>query len=276
MAELKTGSPLRRKMIQILSMLIYNADIRNFFTGTISRSPAKAACVPGLNCYSCPGAVSSCPLGALQNTLAGGTIPFFITGFLLLTGALLGRTVCSFLCPFGLLQEILYKIPSKKIIRTKKLLAVTRKASLLKYVILLVLCIAMPIAFCLRNGLGSPFFCSWLCPQGTVSAGWPLVLLNESLRSAAGRLFVWKSAVALGIIVWSVFMFRPFCRFFCPLGAIYSFFNRTAIFGIKVDASKCTNCGACVAACKMDALHINDRECIRCGDCKAACKTGAL
>ena len=72
---------LKRRLIQVISALIYNADVTHWFNGTISQTGLKKVCVPGLNCYSCPGAISSCPLGALQNTLASGKFPFFITGF---------------------------------------------------------------------------------------------------------------------------------------------------------------------------------------------------
>lgn len=266
----------RRKLIQFLAMLVYNADARHWFSGTISRSPLKRVCVPGLNCYSCPGAIAACPLGSLQNTIGSGRVPFFVTGFLLLTGTLLGRVVCGFICPAGLVQELLYKIPSRKVRKTKKLLAVTRKVSLLKYVLLAVLVIALPLIFYFKDGLGSPFFCKLVCPAGTVGAGVPLVMLNEQLRAAIGWLFTWKTALALIFIVWSIFMFRPFCRFFCPLGAIYSFFNKIAIFGIRVDATKCTHCNACVAGCGMDTLTVNDRECIRCEECRKRCRFGAI
>ena len=74
-------SELKRKLIQLTSALIYNADVKHWFNGTISQTQLKKICVPGLNCYSCPGALSSCPLGALQNTLASGKFPFYITGF---------------------------------------------------------------------------------------------------------------------------------------------------------------------------------------------------
>jgi len=267
---------LKRKLIQFTAALIYNADIRHWFNGTISQTKLKKICVPGLNCYSCPGAIASCPLGALQTTLANGKIPFFVTGFFLLVGTLLGRMVCSFLCPFGLFQELLYKIPTPKIHHTKKSRIVTRRLSLLKYFVLFILCIILPIFFFLKDGIASPYFCKWFCPEGTIFAGWPLVVLNEGLRSAIGFLFSWKTALALAFILWSVFMFRPFCRFFCPLGAIYSFFNKKAIFGIKVDKTKCTHCNACVNSCKMDTLQINDRECIRCGECKNFCKFNAI
>ena len=270
------NSTLKRRLIQVISALIYNADVKHWFNGTISQTQLKKICVPGLNCYSCPGALSSCPLGSLQNTLASGKFPFFITGFFLLIGTLFGRLICSFLCPFGLFQELLFKIPTPKIYHTKKLRPITRKLSLLKYVILAVMCIALPLAFYFKDGFASPFFCKWLCPEGTIFAGWPLVIFNESLRSAIGFLFSWKTILAIIFILWSVFMFRPFCRFFCPLGAIYSFFNKKAVFGIKVDSTKCTHCNACVNSCKMDTLKINDRECIRCGECKSKCKFGAI
>ncbi len=270
------NTSLKRRLIQVISALIYNADVTHWFNGTISQTKLKKVCVPGLNCYSCSGAISSCPLGALQNSLASGKFPFFITGFFLLVGTLLGRLVCSFLCPFGLFQELLFKIPTPKIYHTKKLRPITRKLSLLKYVILVVMCIALPLAFYFKDGFASPFFCKWVCPEGTIFAGWPLVIMNETLRCTIGFLFSWKTILAIVFILWSVFMFRPFCRFFCPLGAIYSFFNRKAVFGIKIDNTKCTHCNACVNSCKMDTLQINDRECIRCGECKSKCNFGAI
>lgn len=257
-------------------MVIYNADAKNWLTGNISKSQIKNVCVPGLNCYSCPGAISACPLGTLQSTIANGRFPFFVTGFLLLIGTLLGRAVCAFLCPVGFVQELLYKIPFFKIKRSKKGLRISRKLSLLKYLFLIVLCILLPLAFFFKDGIGFPFFCKFICPAGTVSAGWPLVFLNESLRSNLGLLFTWKSLIAFILIVFSMSVFRPFCKYICPLGAIYSFFNKVAIFGIQIDESKCTNCNACTNVCKMNALKVNDRECIRCGECLSECKFDAL
>ena len=154
-----------------MAMLLYNADIRNFKTGSISRSPLKNGCVPGLNCYSCPGAIASCPLGALQNALAEGRFPFFVTGLLLLFGITLGRAVCGFLCPFGLIQELLYKIPSPKAPKN----TLTRKLALFKYGILALLVIGLPLAYFFIEGYGAPFFCEFVCPAGTLEAGVPLV-----------------------------------------------------------------------------------------------------
>ena len=264
-----------RKLIQILSLLIYNADVKNWFTGNISRSALKNVCVPGLNCYSCPGAISSCPLGAIQNTLASGKAPILITGLLLLFGTLFGRAICAFLCPVGFIQELIYKIPSPKIPKTKKIETVSQKLQKTKYIVL-ILTLALPLLFYFINGFASPYFCQFLCPAGTVEAGWPLVLLQKGLSDSIGFLFKWKTAIAILFIIWSVFSFRPFCKYFCPLGAIYSFFNKVAIFGIKVDYTKCTNCKKCTKDCKMNPKAVNSTECIRCGKCISQCDFAAL
>lgn len=253
-----------------------NADIHGALKEGISRSPLKGVCVPVLNCYSCPSAVAACPLGALQNSVGAGRVPFFVAGFLVLTGSLLGRMVCSFLCPAGLAQELLYKIKTKKIKKTPRVLSVARKAGLLKYAALALLCVALPLFFFARDGIGAPFFCKAVCPAGTIGAALPLAAIDEGVRRALGGAFARKAAIAAALVLQSVFFFRPFCSFLCPLGAVYSLFNRAAAFGPVVDESKCSRCGKCAAACKMQTLRVNDRECIRCGDCAAACPEGAI
>jgi polyferredoxin len=60
-------------------------------------------------------------------------------------------------------------------------------------------------------------------------------LTDENLRAATGALFGWKAALLVAIVLASVFAYRAFCRFLCPLGAIYSLFNKFALFGIKVN-----------------------------------------
>jgi polyferredoxin len=238
----------------------------------VSRSPLKRVCVPGLNCYSCPGAIASCPLGALQNSLAAGRFPFYVVGFLLLFGITLGRWVCGFLCPFGLIQELLYRIPSPKSRKS----TLTRRLSLLKYGFLALPVIALPLGAFFVYGIGEPFFCKFLCPAGTLEAGVPLVLLNTAFRGLAGGLFFLKLTLLAALVALSVFIFRPFCRFFCPLGALYGLFNRYAIWGIHRDRGKCTNCGTCAKSCRMDTRIANDRECIRCGTCIRVCPAQAL
>ena len=103
----------KRHLIQLIASIVSNANIKGFIDGKIYTGPTKQVCVPGLNCYSCPGAIGSCPVGALQAQLgrAKKSIPFYILGFLLLFGVLFGRLICGFLCLFGFIQDLLYKIP---------------------------------------------------------------------------------------------------------------------------------------------------------------------
>ena len=264
----------KRRFIQFVSAILYNANFTGFARGTIHTGRTKSVCVPGLNCHSCPGAIGACPLGSLQTALGDirTKLPFYILGTLLLFGVLLGRAICAFLCPIGLVQDMLDKIPSPKLKKSK----ITYYLSFCKYAILFIFVIYLPLHFLWTNGFSSPAFCKYLCPAGTLQAGIPLVLASENLRSITGALFQWR-LVWLGIILLaSVFIFRPFCRFLCPLGAIYSLFNKYALFGIKVNQHRCTGCRACVNSCKLDVHQINDRECIRCGDCRPVCTHNAI
>ena len=113
---LKRHLPTQRRLIQLYSALLYNAHIKGFIKGDIYTGSSKMVCVPGFNCYSCPGVIGACPLGALQNAVAssGHRAPTYILGILMLYGLTLGRTICGFLCPVGLLQEWLHKIPTPK------------------------------------------------------------------------------------------------------------------------------------------------------------------
>jgi polyferredoxin len=264
----------KRKYAQLLSALIYNANLAGFTRGTIYKGGIKGVCVPGLNCYSCPGAVAACPLGSLQAAMGEVKykLPFYTVGALLLFGILLGRGVCALLCPFGLIQELLHKIPTPKLAKSKW----TRSASLIKYIVLLVFVFALPLLFLAKDGVAVPAFCKFICPAGTLEGGIPLIAANQSLQALIGALFAWKTAVLAAIMISCVFAHRAFCRFLCPLGAIYSLFNKYALLGLKVNEQKCTNCGKCVKSCKMDTSKINVRECIRCGDCRSVCKYNAM
>lgn len=258
----------RRKIIQVICALLYNCNITGFAKGKIYQGNSKGVCVPGLNCYSCPGAIAACPLGSLQTALLSARykIPYYILGILLLFGVVFGRVVCGFLCPFGLLQELLYRIPSPKIKKNQW----TKRLSVLKYVVLVLFVIAVPLFFAV------PGFCKYICPAGTLEGGVFLVAGNERLQAMAGRLFSWKMAVLVIILVSAVFVFRSFCRFLCPLGAFYSLFHKVSILGMKVDKEKCNGCNACVSHCKLDVKCVGDRECIQCGECIAHCRKCAL
>ena len=265
-----------RLWLQGGATLLTNIHLPNFWKGTIYTGKGKMACVPGLNCYSCPGAAGACPIGAFQAVVGSSKFHFtyYITGFLILLGVLFGRFICGFLCPFGWFQDLLHKIPSKKL-STKKLPLLRA----LKYVILLVAVILLPALFTNALGMGDPFFCKYICPQGVLSGAIPLSIANSSVRSALGKLFTWKASILLLISIGSIFIYRPFCKWLCPLGAIYALFNRLSLFQMKVNEHKCISCGRCARACKVDVdvtKTPNHTECIRCGMCISACPTGAI
>ena len=262
----------KRLAIQGLTALIQNADLKGFFTGQISQSATKAFCVPGLNCYSCPGAVGACPIGSLQNSLSGMTFrfPYYVLGLLIFFGAFLGRAVCGFLCPFGLLQDLLNKIPFPKKIRTFK---ADRGLRRLKYVVLIVLVVIVPIFAKM-----TPAFCKYLCPSGTLS-GILLAIADSRLFALLGSTFAWKVSVLVAIVLLAVAIYRPFCKYLCPLGAFYAPFNKVALVGMSCDEAACVDCGACAETCGMGvdpSEDPNDPECIRCGACIKACPAKAL
>ena len=185
-----------RSFLQAGATLLTNPHLPNFVKGAIYQGKGKYVCVPGLNCYSCPAASGACPIGAFQAVVGSSKFRFsyYITGFLILLGVLLGRFICGFLCPFGWFQELLHKIPTKKL-STKRL----RPLTYLKYAVLLLMVVLLPALLVNDVGMGDPFFCKYLCPQGVlegairlsaVNGGFKRYLLPPVLQMAlpAGRL----------------------------------------------------------------------------------------
>ncbi len=268
----------KRRITQIITVLAANANLNGFLNGRIFKAFSKKICVPGLNCYSCPGAIGACPIGSLQAVI--GTVKynfsFYVSGILLLFGVVFGRFICGWLCPFGFFQDLLYKIPTSKIKVCNKVNSVFQY---FKYLILLIFVIVLPLLFVNEFGTSSPYFCQIICPAGTLQGGIPLLVLNPSLREAIGFLFIWKVFILFAIIVASILVYRLFCRYLCPLGAFYALFNRISFYRYKLEKDKCTSCHACSRQCKLNIdvyKTPNSRECIRCGQCIKACPTKAI
>lgn len=267
-----------RSWIQAATAVLTNGYLQGFLQGKIYTGRLKTMCVPGLNCYSCPGALGSCPVGAMQAVISGNrhNFSYYIFGILLLFGTLLGRFVCGFLCPFGWIQQLLHKLPLKKLHIPDK---VDRPARLLKYGVLVLFVLALPAFAVDAFGLGAPWFCKWICPAGTLEGGVPLVIANESLRMNLGFTFWWKMGLLALTLLASIVIYRPFCKYICPLGAFYALFNRWSLTRMRLDEESCITCGKCVRSCPMqvDVLkNINGAECIRCGKCAAVCPAGAI
>ena len=261
-----------RIWIQIIYTIITNGYMYGFLHGKIYKGILKHGCVPGLNCYSCPGAIGSCPLGALQSALNKRNleVPFAVLGFLFIFGSIFGRFVCGWLCPFGLFQDLLHRLP---ICKKRKKLPAHRILKYGKYVTLFGFVIIGSV-FLFQGFVKVPAFCKYLCPSGTLFGAVPLVSINEKLQSQIGGLFFWKILVLTIVTILSVKVYRPFCQYLCPLGAIYGWFNRYSLVQIYWDSEKCTSCMRCQEACPV---HLSPEEisvsteCIKCGKCMDAC-----
>ncbi|MBP5289543.1 MAG: 4Fe-4S binding protein, partial [Clostridia bacterium] len=94
-----------------------------------------------------------------------------------------------------------------------------------------------------------------------------------------GFLYTWKLVILGAVLLLSVLLYRPFCRYLCPLGALYGLFNRFALYRYVLDEEKCTRCGACQKACGLNIpvwQKPNSIDCVRCGACRKACPAGAI
>ena len=266
-----------RLVFQIIYTIITNGYLYGYLNGKIYKGSLKYACVPGLNCYSCPGALASCPMGALQSVLnkKGFEIPFAVLGFFFIFGSIFGRFVCGWLCPFGMVQDLLHKIP---IFRKRKQLPYNSVLKYGKYLVLFGLVI-VGSSFLFSGFVKVPAFCKYLCPSGTLMGAIPLLSANEQLRSQIGGLFYWKLGVLIFLIVLSMKIYRPFCQYLCPLGAIYGWFNRFSLVQIRWEKEGCTSCMACRKACPVnlppEKISVS-AECIKCGKCVDACTAGCL
>jgi len=198
-------------------------------------------------------------MGNLQHLLATGDVPYFVVGLLTLVGLAVGRMICGYFCPFGFVQDLLYKVPSRK-------LGIPDYLTYTRFAVLACLIIGLPML------LSPPteHYCKYMCPSGTLFGGIPLLLTQPVLRNELGNLFYWKYGFLIAVLILAVISKRPFCRVFCPLGAFYGIFNRVSVLRLRVSASTCTKCNRCKEVCPVSlSLHEDpdSTKCVRCLDC---------
>ncbi len=274
---------LRRK-VQVAAAILGNSYWLFPWRSPIYQGVLKKFCFPGLNCYSCPAAVTACPLGALQNALAAARfslssgqfhLGLYVAGLLALIGSFIGRAPCGWFCPFGLLQELIAKVPVKKV-------ELWRPLRRLRFLILGLFVVLLPLLLLDAAGYGQTWFCKLICPAGTLEAGLPLLWLIPDLRGMVGFLFSWKLFLLVIIVVGCIFITRFFCRAVCPLGAIFGSFNRLSWLRLQFKEENCVQCKACYRVCPVDLSFfdgrddINSTSCIRCMRCFSVCPASAV
>ncbi|HNX47972.1 MAG TPA: 4Fe-4S binding protein [Methanomassiliicoccales archaeon] len=168
-----------------------------------------------------------------------------VTSIVILSSLLVGRVFCGYVCPPGALQELAYLAPIKKI---KVPSSITVKVRLVVFVAMLVL--AVVFSFNLTKVLGLPAFFQLILGPGLV--------------------------IFLAIIISSTVVYRPFCRFVCPFGALSSLLSWMSVYGVRRN-SNCVDCGRCEKVCPPQVLKGRaGSECYLCGRCLATCHKDAL
>jgi ferredoxin-type protein NapH len=239
-----------RVATQITALLVLNLPFLHL----------RGVCAPVFYCHSCPLVAIpmsgfACPLGVLVNFSALKLFPFITLGILGIVGVLGGRFVCGWLCPFGFFQDLLHRIPTRKF-------TLPHVTTYLKYAVLVGLVFAVPFFW----PKSSYSFCNF-CPAGTLESTIPWRFMG--VASTLGK-FVMRLSILIGVLGFAVVVSRGFCRTLCPLGAIFSVFNRFSLFRFHLAFERCNDCGVCEKKCPVD-IHpveqMNHEECIRCFDC---------
>lgn len=178
----------------------------------------------------------------LPVALAGAALLFFVVMALVA-----GRSFCGYACPIGAVQELVYRLPGRKLmLRHKKIAQALRLVSLGAFLVL-----ALGFSLGMLNYLGlRDFF--YLDPT-------------------------WYSLVFAAIVVLSVFLYRPFCRLACPYGAILSLAAAGSALKLRRNES-CRDCGLCEKACPTNEAGAQDlkQECYLCLRCVEACKMNGI
>jgi polyferredoxin len=209
------------------------------------------------------------PMGTVKDAIVllgskGGIFPprLIAFGIFLLMVILANKFICSWGCQIGTLQDLIFRLN-----RDKK-----DKTGLFTQV---------KIPFVISNSVRVLFFLlltfvAFVWSMDIVELIDPFKIFKPHVISMAGGLFI-----AL-IMFLGLFVYRPWCHFFCPFGLIGWLAEKISVFKIKVDYDKCISCEACSKACPstvMDAILKRNKiipDCFSCGTCIESCPADAI
>jgi ferredoxin-type protein NapH len=252
---------MKRKISLLISALLLHSSWGPEF---------KWLCNPVLSCHSCALAWFACPIGVFVHYSGYHLFPFIAFGTVMLVGVLVGRLLCGWVCPFGLVQDWLHKIPSRKIV-------LPGWTSNIKYVVLLLMVFLFPFMLGESTWLS---FCR-ICPAAALQVSIPGVITGgfSSISLATAIRFAVLGVVVLLVI----FSSRAFCNVLCPIGALLAPLNFVSFWVVKPPRESCLACQKCDKACSTHvrpSLRLSNQipanralDCIVCHDCQTACES---
>jgi polyferredoxin len=258
------GSLGKRRIIQSISLIFLHSSFWNW-------AQVKWLCNPVLSCHSCPLAIFACPVGVFVHYSGYHVIPYLAVGTVLFLGVLFGRLLCGWVCPFGFLQDLLYKIPTVKFV----LWDWTR---FVKYGVLIVMVFLLPFFL---GELTYLSFCR-ICPAAALQSTLPRMIDTgvDVLQTAV----VVKLGLLVFFLVLSTLSNRAFCKVFCPIGAMLAPLNLISFWKIKPSTMTCVKCSWCDNKCPPNGApssRISEEvppnrvmDCVYCYECKQACPMG--
>jgi len=249
----------KRTIYQIVSLLALHS----------SWGPeAKWLCNPVLSCHSCVLSWFACPIGVFVHYSGWHLFPWIAAGTVLLVGALVGRLLCGWVCPFGFVQDLLHKIPSPKI-------SLPKWTSNIKYLVLVMMVFALPFLLGEQTWFS---FCR-ICPAAALQVSMPAAI--GSGFDLTGPMVV-RFSVLFGVIVLVILSSRAFCKVLCPIGALMSPLNYVSYWFVGLPREQCRVCKSCDKVCSTDDVpseRIRNNvppnrslDCIVCHECKHACE----
>ena len=216
-----------------------------------------------------------------------------VVAVLVVLTLVLGRIYCSVICPLGVMQDVVSWLHGR---RKRNRFTYSKEKKWLRYGMLGVFIISAVAGINAIVSLLAPYssygrIASSLFKPVYEAGNNVLASIAEHFNSYAFySVDVWMKSlptliiasvtfVAIVILAWRGG--RTYCNTICPVGTILSFFARFSWFKVRIDESKCVNCGLCTKNCKASAIDFKNHKidysrCVVCGDCLGKCHKGAL